>query len=320
MHAHHEGRLLQPLALELRHLRLVLAVHEQGGLTRAGERLHLSQSALSHQLQEIEARLGVQLFRRVRRRLVLSEAGERLLDCSRRVLGEVVALEDEIRVSAAEGQGRLRLTTECYTVYDWLPSVLRRFARRYPSVEVQVVAEATSRAVDAVVAGEVDLALVTRAPAGGIHVQALFEDELCLVTAPGHRLAGRSHVKPRDLDPETLVLYSPPASSGFYQQFLAGSGHTPRKVMQVGLTEAMLSMIKAGLGIGVFARWAVRGELSRGTLAAVRLGTRGLPREWKAVTRAREKRPAWLDHFVELLVADGAADRLGQGTRLSRAG
>ena len=88
--------LLLPLHLELRHLRLVLAIAETGGVGRAGERLHLTQSALSHQLREIEHRLGVALFDRVRNRLVLTEAGARVLESARRVLADVVALESEL--------------------------------------------------------------------------------------------------------------------------------------------------------------------------------------------------------------------------------
>jgi LysR family transcriptional regulator for metE and metH len=308
MHMTHElDDALRPLTLELRHLRLVLAIHEQGSVTGAGSRLHLTQSALSHQLQEIEDRLQVQLFRRVRRRLVLSEAGERLLEAARRILGDVVALEDDLRDRAAERRGRLRLTTECYTVYEWLPPVLARFGRRFPGIDVHIVAEATARPLAAVLDGEVDLALVTRVPAtAAVQATPLFTDELLLATAPRHRLAHRSHVKPKDLEPETLILYSEPAASFFYQQFLAGTDHAPRVVQQVGLTEAMLSMIRAGLGVGVFARWAIQADLQRRTLAGVRIGPRGLHREWRALRRRRETSAA-LDHFVDVLCAEAAA-------------
>src|ERR1051325_1413286 len=109
---------LRPVALELRHLRLVLAIEETGGITTAGERPHPTHSALSHQLKEIEARLGVPLFLRVKRRLVLTDAGRQVLALSRRLLGEVVELEEDLRGRAAGRRGVLRLTTECSTCYD----------------------------------------------------------------------------------------------------------------------------------------------------------------------------------------------------------
>src|SRR5262252_6692462 len=110
--------------LEVRHLRLVAAVADCGSLTRAGDRLHLTQSALSHQLRDIESRLGVALFLRIGKRLVLTPAGERLLGSAREVLGALRQAELEIRQLGQENAGLLRITTECYTCYHWLPPLL----------------------------------------------------------------------------------------------------------------------------------------------------------------------------------------------------
>src|SRR5947209_7014564 len=122
--------------LEVRHLRLVAAVADVGSLTRAADRLHLTQSALSHQLRDIESRLGAALFLRVGKRLVLTPAGERLLASARDVLGRLDRAETEIRQMGQESAGLLRLTTQCYTCYHWLPALLTRYRRRFPRVEV----------------------------------------------------------------------------------------------------------------------------------------------------------------------------------------
>ena len=110
--------------LEIRHLRLVAAVADVGSLTRAGDRLHLTQSALSHQLRDIEARLGAALFLRVGKRLVLTPAGERLLASASDVLERLEQAEQDIREMGRDRAGVLRLTTECYTCYHWLPPLL----------------------------------------------------------------------------------------------------------------------------------------------------------------------------------------------------
>src|SRR5436305_14896067 len=101
--------------LEVRHLKLVAAVADVGSLTRAGEQLFLTQSALSHQLRDIEQRLGAPLFLRVGKRLVLTPAGERLLESARDVLARLHQAEEDVRQLARSGSGVLRLTTECYT-------------------------------------------------------------------------------------------------------------------------------------------------------------------------------------------------------------
>src|SRR3954451_13460364 len=106
---------MQIAHLEVRHLKLVAAVAEEGSLTKAGERLHLTQSALSHQLLDLEERLGTPLFHRISKRMRLTQAGEKILTSARRVLDELRATEDEVHMLATERRGRLRITTECYT-------------------------------------------------------------------------------------------------------------------------------------------------------------------------------------------------------------
>src|SRR6185295_11808671 len=131
--------------LEIRHLQLVSAVADLGSLTRAGDRLHLTQSALSHQLRDIEGRLGAPLFHRRGKRLVLTPAGEHLLQSARDVLERLRQTENAIRHLGAERRSVLRITTECTTCYHWLPPLLTEYRRRFPSVEVRIAVEATPR-------------------------------------------------------------------------------------------------------------------------------------------------------------------------------
>src|SRR5213592_1612543 len=113
--------------LEIRHLRLVMAIAETGSVTRAGERLYLTQSALSHQLKDIESRLNTPLFHRVGKRMVPTAAGEQLLQSATHVLEIVGRTEDGIRRTAAGSEGPLRISTQCYTGYHWLPSLLKAY-------------------------------------------------------------------------------------------------------------------------------------------------------------------------------------------------
>src|SRR4029078_6525135 len=105
--------------LDVRHLKLIVAVTEEKSVTRAGEVLHLTQSALSHQLREIEEKLGTPLFLRMNKKMILTPAGERLLFTARQVLEEMKRAEDHIAEMASNKQGTLRLSTECYTCYHW---------------------------------------------------------------------------------------------------------------------------------------------------------------------------------------------------------
>jgi LysR family transcriptional regulator for metE and metH len=296
-----DSDLLRPIALELRHLRLVIAVHDLGGLTRAGDRLNLTQSALSHQLREIEDRLGVQLFLRVGRKLVPTEAAAKLARAGRGILTSVLDAEDELIDRAKGTRGTLRITTECYTCYYWLPPLLKRFEALYPHVRVEIVPEATGRATEALLDGTVDLALTTVPVREDARTTPLFDDELMLVTSADHRLARRPFITPADLVNERLILYTPPEASAFYKQFFGDSGVAPREVVEVHLTQATVAMIAAGMGVAPMAVWAIGEELRRDRIKTVRIGEHGMQRRWHALTRNGRRIPQSIDAFIDLL-------------------
>lgn len=300
----------RPLALDIRHLRMVVAIVEGGGVTRAGERLNLTQSALSHQLRQVEESLGVQLFLRVKKRLVPTEAAHELVARARRVLADMETLEDDLRRRAAGWRGSLRIATECYTIYDWLPPLLRPFSRRHRNIDVRIVADATSDPIGALENGEIDLAIVTEVNSRSDKVEArhLFTDELLLIVGKDHRLASKKFVRPGDLESERLLLYATPEESVFYGKFLAAAGTRPADVMQMKLTEAILSMVRAGMGVTTAARWAMGSELSGGRLVGVQLGSGGYYRDWHAAFLAPRDRalPLYITDFIDL-VANSAS-------------
>src|SRR5258705_4978040 len=119
--------------LEVRHLKLVRAVVREQGLTRAAAHLHLTQPALSHQLAELESRLGTALFLRAGRRLRPTPAGDRLVETAESVLPELERAEQELAPIEGAGGGIIRVSTHCYTAYHWLPAALQDVARRFPT-------------------------------------------------------------------------------------------------------------------------------------------------------------------------------------------
>lgn len=289
------------MLIEIRHLRLVDAVTAAGSLTRAAERLNVTQSALSHSLREIEERLRTPLFHRVNGRLVLSPAGERLRVAAERVLAELRVVESDIARLAAHEDGVVRISTECYTSYQWLPPLLKKFHGRFPRVDVEIVAEATRRPVEALAANEIDVALVYgRIRDPRLHLAPIFADEIVVITAPDHPLAKKRTLTAADLAGEHVILHAQPANSYFAAQ-LDAANVKPRKYSQVILTEAIVEMVRAGLGVAALPRWTVARDLRNETLAAVRFTSRGLMRRWSAATLRTTETPAPIAHFIELI-------------------
>jgi LysR family transcriptional regulator for metE and metH len=261
---------------------------------------------LSHQLAALEERLGTRLFLRLGRRMAPTPAGQRLVRAAGRLLEEIERAEDEVTRLGSPRAGVLRLATECYTCYHWVPPLLREFGRKWPGVELRIVAEATRRPLLALQEGRLDLAVVS-SPARDrrYRFEPLFSDELVAVMAPGHPLARRAFVRAADFAGEHLILYTSPEESTAFQRLLAPAGVSPRQLSEIQLTEAIVEMVKAGLGVSVLARWSVAPQLAAGTLRAARLGRKGLLRNWTAATLRSAPRPDWLDDFVRLMERAG---------------
>ena len=313
------------LHLEVRHLRLVEMVAKEGGLTKAANRLHVTQSALSHQLRDIEDKLGAPLFLRLNKKMLLTQAGERLLSSAPAVLDELKRAEEDIRQIALHREGILRISTECYTCYHWLPPVLEPFARAFPRVEVRIVAEATRRPVEALLDGRLDLAITSTVTRNQkLIFKPLFKDEMVIIMSPDHPLASRSYISAKDFASEHLLVYAIPKEElTIYQKVLVPAGVSPKHVSRVELTEAIIEMVKAGLGIGVMARWAVAPQIEAGSLVGVPLTAKGLHRHWNAAMIRHKAAPPYLLKFVELLtqnpmVSLSARRRRKSTTRLSR--
>jgi LysR family transcriptional regulator for metE and metH len=296
------------MTLEVRHLELVQTVAEAGGLSRATARLHLTESALSRQLAGLEESLGTRLFLRTGRRMLLTPAGEKLLQSSRGILESLRRTEDEVRRLSTNGAGLVRLATECYTCYHWLPSLLRDFSTRHPHVEVRVLADDTRNPVAALLEGRIDLAILSE-PSAERRIQhaALFKDELVALLPPGHPLEDRAFLNAEDFAGANLILYVPPEKSTLIQEVLLPAGVSPGRITQIQLTEAIVEMVKSGMGVSVMARWAVAPQLLAGTLRAVRVTRRGLRRTWQAATLRTRQPVVHLDEFIRLLARGSAA-------------
>ncbi len=297
------------MILEVKYLRLVEAIATYGTLTNAGKHLHLTQSALSHQLNELERRLATPLFHRVGRRLVPTLAGERVLDSAKRTLAVLRETEAAIRRIAAGQEAVLRVTTECYTAYHWLPAIIERFAERCPKVEVQIVAEASRRPIEALFRGKVDVAIIPDSTHDDrLESIPLFEDDMVVLVAPGHRLARLAFVDPEEFADEHLIGYSAlTRDSTLFMRYLKPAGVVPRRVSVIQLTEAIIELVKAGLGVSVLARWAVEPHLRSGSLVAVPFTREGYRRQWTAAILKQPATPLHIHEFCKLMSSGPSA-------------
>ena len=225
--------------------------------------------------------------------MVLTQAGEGLLETARQVLAEMKRAENHISEMAANRQGTLRISTECYTCYHWLPDVMKEFRGKFPGVEVKIDAEATHRPIQALLQGKLDLGIVSDVRRDKqLQYRPLFEDEFVAVMAPDHPLVARPYLTARDFADQNVILYVTPEESTLFEKILRPAGITPARISTVPLTEAIIEMVQAGLGITALARWAVEEQIATGKIVTRPLGRKGMHRQWQAVTIKQETMPA----------------------------
>jgi len=288
--------------LEIRHLKLLATVAKTGSVTEAGKCLHLTQSALSHQLRDAEARLGTALFLRLGKKMVLTSAGETLLVSTHRVLEELGNAEKLIAGTNGESRGVIRLSTECYTSYHWLPPVMAEFHKKFPAVEIVVNVEQPESAVNSLLEGKLDVAITAcTAPTKKLRQLLLFEDEMLVVMSPKHRLARVDHVKPADLEGETVLIYPPRENSILLGQIMSPAGAAPGRVVEIPLTEGMIELAAAGPGVALLAEWAVEPAIRAKKVVGKSVGANGLRRHWYAFTLRSHPGPKYLQAFLEAL-------------------
>ena len=290
------------MILEIRHLRLIDAIHREGTVSRAAERLFLTQSAASHALRDLEDKLDLKLFRRERRRMLATAEGHRLIRTAAAVLEEVRQAEKDLAHFKTGCHRILRIATQCYTCYSWLPAVLGTFGEEFPGVDVRIAPEATDDPVEALVTGQVEIAILhERALRDDIIESPLFHDELMAILPCGHPLGTREAVEPSDFADQHLILHGSLECSFVFNHFLKPAGIHPRKVSQLKLTEAVVEAVRSGLGITVVARWVVAAKLARGGLTAIRLGQGGLFRTWSAAMARHEAESAPVRELIRLI-------------------
>ena len=280
---------------------MVKEVASSGNLTKAADRLFLTQSALSHQLKEIESYFNTQLFIRDKKQMLLTQAGEVVLQAAEKILQEVAETRAKVRCLTDKEAGEVRLCTQCYTSYHWLAGFLREFQGLYPKVDIKVELEAATHFADQqLLDNKIDVAITEGDENPKFSYTPLFQDEFVAIVAPDHPWASRRWVEIEEFASQNYIMYNIPdeESSNFMMLF---KNRRPPKVYKITLTEAILEMVKAGLGVTVLPNWVVRPYLQSGQLEAVWITENRVLRTWYAATLKNKQQQPYTTAFIEQL-------------------
>lgn len=295
--------------IELRHLRTLAALAEAGSLSVAAERVHLTQSALSHQLKTLEDHYGTTLFQRKSNPLRLSPAGQRLLDLARETLAAVDNAERDVARLRGDAGGELRVVLECHTCFDWLMPVMDDFRKRWPEVEVDLVAGFHSDPHKLLRESKADLVIGSPAARGrGWKVLPLFQFEILAVLPLGHRLRSRRYLEASDFAGETLITYPVPEERiDFVREVLRPAGvKLPRRTAE--LTVAILQLVASRRGVAALPNWGLKNYVDHDYVIAKRIGPKGLWSDLHATASSKLATRAYFTEFVSIIRARCAAE------------
>ena len=278
---------------------MVTAVAAEGSLTQAGAVLHVSQPALSRHLRQLETRLRAPLFVRTGTRMVPTATGELLLRHAAGVLEQLEAAEQAIQSAGRREKRVIRVGTECYTGYHWLPGVSNRFGLAHPDVEIEIAFDVAGDPLPMLRKGLIDVALLTeyRQPRG-VEVSKLFTDELVAAVSPRHAWASRPYLLAKDFSAVRLLLLSAPETSFFMNTVIRPAGITPTQVADVQLVGAMAALIEAEFGVGVLPSWTISTEVRAGRIVPLRINRNGTFRTWLAAVRNAQRRDRSIQDFI----------------------
>jgi DNA-binding transcriptional LysR family regulator len=290
--------------LETKQLKIFKTIVEVGSFTRAGARLNLSQPAISQHIRALEEHLGVPVLLRVGKRARPTPAGEVLLHCAEQVLDKIEDAERLLAEQGVGGGGVLRVGGADAACQHLLPPVLKEFLGQFPRVHLQLTGGHTATTLGRVLAGELDLALVTLpVETDRIRVTEIGRDELVAVVQREHAWAERRRIPAADFADEPLILYDRESRmTETVLRFLLEEGVFPRVAVEVDQIAVVKELVRLGLGIAVLPAWAVRPEVEAGVLRAVSLGTQGLTRAWCLAALDNGAQPAALKALVRLCV------------------
>jgi len=292
--------------MDLHQLRVFHAAVTTGGFTRAGEDLHLSQSTVSQHIKLLEDELGCPLFLRVGKRVQVTEAGKVLLPYAERIFRDLKNAEMAVREMNALRRGTVRLGVGPTTLTYRLPPVLADYKRRFPEIELIILAGTTEFLLQALRAQRLDLAVVMAAagPQPGLTLTPLGREEVVFVVSRDHPLARRRTVEPADLAPLRFILYGKnTVMQKFVEHYFELLGIRPNIIMEVENNEAIKSLVRAGLGCSLLPLCAVEQEPPESQLHILRVKGRPLIRQLRLASAGAEVFPKAIAELAQTITA-----------------
>jgi DNA-binding transcriptional LysR family regulator len=289
-------------------LRLLTAVIEHGGFSRAADALGLSQPAISHQLKALSTSVGVPLIEVIGRRVQLTQAGELLYDHAKRILAEFASAGSNLDDLRGLRRGVLRLAGDTTVGIYVLPDLLGAFRKANPSIEVRLGVDNRQGLYGRLTANEADFVISGRRwehPSVPLIEEPFLANELIAIASPRHHLASRERITLAELAAEPFIIREPGSGTReTTEETLEAAGLAIRPVMELASNGAIKRAVAQDLGVAILSRFATALEMQIGHLVELQVDGFPLHRQWHLVY-ARDKRLGPVDEAFLKFLEDG---------------
>jgi len=288
--------------VEIRHLRTLVALRETGSLVEASERVFLTQSALSHQIKELEGRVGCPLFLRKTRPVRFTSAGNRLLELADEVLPRLHNAEIDLQRLAGGETGRIIMAIECHSCFEWLLPAIDAYRDQWSDVELDISSGFHFAPLPALARGDLDL-VITADPVDepGIHYFPLFSYEAQLAVSKTHALVNKAWAEPKDLADQVVITYPVDQDRlDLFTGFLRPAGVEPERVRHAELTTMIVQLVASGRGVTCLPNWALFEYLQNEYIVVRSLGEEGIWPTLYAAVRQDQAESPFMTAFIEV--------------------
>lgn len=290
--------------IERAHLNIIKALHDNGTLTEAANELHLTQSALSHQIRSLEEKLGLSLWKKEGRQLRLTQAGTTVLSLAQQILPVIHKTEQTLQAYVEGKQGMLRIGVECYPCYKWLTGVIASFLTNHSDVDIDIVNKFQFTGLNALLNNHIDI-LVTPDPIREKQLQytSLFDYESVLVLHKDNPLAKKKVISPLMLADQSLLTF-PVANErlDIFSHFLTPAQTEPKLLKKIESIDIMIQMVAFDRGVCVLPEWLANEYCQTLPLTTVQLGRKGIQKSLYAGIRNNDIEVSFINSFIDLAI------------------
>ncbi len=294
--------------IEIKHLQTIATLAETHSVNLTAERLCMTQSALSHQIKQLEEQLELKLFERKTNPIQFSPAGKTLLKTAQEVLPKLQQTQRTLQALAQGEQGRLYIGVDCHTCFEWLLPLLRHYQEKWPNVDLDILNSFGAKPLKNLQTKQLDLVITSDPePLSALQYDALFSYEQVCVLPLQHPLNNKQWLEPKDFQKETLIAYPVDQQKlDVFQRFLTPAEVQPQQLRHSELTLMMLQLVDSNRGLCVLPKWLIETQSEFSHLPTRRLGKDGLWSTLYAATVRELHHQPYIQDFIQQV-----ADKMG---------